>query len=73
KVEAVVDWKRPVSVGEIQSFLGLAGYYRRFVKDFARIASPLTRLTQKGVAFEWSDDCEASFVRAEVQITHLLG
>ncbi|MFG1569926.1 reverse transcriptase family protein [Staphylococcus aureus] len=61
KVEAVVDWKRPASVSEIRSFLGLAGYYRRFVKDFAKIASPLTRLTQKGVAFDWSEECEASF------------
>ena len=61
KVEAVVEWNRPTSVTEIRSFLGLAGYYRRFVKGFSRISMPLTRLTQKGVKFEWSDDCEKSF------------
>ncbi|XP_073222466.1 uncharacterized protein [Cicer arietinum] len=47
KVEAVQNWPRPTTVKEIRSFLGLAGYYRRFVKDFSKIASPLTRLTQK--------------------------
>ena len=47
KIEAVQDWAQPKSVFEICSFLGLAGYYRRFVKDFSRLASPLTRLTRK--------------------------
>ena len=51
KTEAVQDWAQPKSVFEIRSFLGLAGYYRRFVKDFSRLASPLTRLTRKGVKF----------------------
>ena len=49
KVEAVKNWPRPATVTEIRSFLGLAGYYRRFVKEFSRIAAPLTRLTQKNV------------------------
>ena len=48
-------------VTEIRSFLGLAGYYRRFVQDFSRIAAPITRLTQKNVKFVWSDACENSF------------
>ena len=51
KIEAVTDWQRPTTVTEIRSFLGLAGYYRRFVKDFSKIAAPLTRLTQKNVKF----------------------
>ena len=61
KVEAIVEWNRPTTVKEIRSFLGLAGYYRRFVEGFSRIAGPLTRLTQKGVKFEWNEKCEHSF------------
>ncbi|TYK12237.1 pol protein [Cucumis melo var. makuwa] len=61
KIEAVINWPRPSTVSEIQSFLGLAGYYRRFVEDFSRIASPLTQLTRKGTPFVWSPACESSF------------
>ena len=61
KIEAVTNWPKPTSVADIRSFLGLAGYYRRFVQDFSKIAPALTRLTWKGVDFVWSEDCEASF------------
>ena len=61
KIEAVVNWKPPQSVTEVRSFLGLAGYYRRFVKGFSVIASPLTKLLRKGVMFEWSNKCQNSF------------
>ena len=61
KIEAVVNWKRPQSVTKVRSFLGLAGYYRRFVKRFSIIASPLTKLLRKGVKFEWIDKCQDSF------------
>ncbi|KAL0540965.1 hypothetical protein IC582_020991 [Cucumis melo] len=61
KIEAVTNWPRPSTVSEIQSFLGLAGYYRRFVEDSSRIASPLTQLTRKGTPFVWSPACESSF------------
>ncbi|KAA0058942.1 pol protein [Cucumis melo var. makuwa] len=61
KIEAVTNWPRPSNVSEIRSFLGLAGYYRRFVEDFSRIASPLTQLTRKGTPFVWSPACESSF------------
>ena len=57
KVEAVMSWERPKSVFEIRSFLGLVGYYRRFIKDFSRIAAFMTRLTQKEVKFDWDDRC----------------
>ena len=55
KVEAVMSWERPKSVFEIRGFLGLAGYYRRFIEDFSRLAAPMTRLTRKKVKFYWDD------------------
>ncbi|KAL4023218.1 hypothetical protein IC575_016969 [Cucumis melo] len=61
KIEAVTDWTRPSTVSEVRSFLGLAGYYRRFVENFSRIATPLTQLTRKGAPFFWSKACEDSF------------
>ena len=63
KIEAIVNWKPPRNVTEIRSFLGLAGYYRRFVQRFSVIASSLTRLLRKGVKFEWGDKCQSSFER----------
>ena len=61
KVEAVMSWERPKSVFEIRSFLGLAGYYRRFIEDFSRLVAPMTKLTRKEVKFEWNDLCERAF------------
>ena len=54
KVQAASNWKVPTNVSEIRSFLGLAGYYRRFIPNFARIAAPLTNLTRKHTPFTWS-------------------
>ncbi|KAL0546479.1 hypothetical protein IC582_016389 [Cucumis melo] len=61
KIEAVTGWTRPSTVSEVRSFLGLAGYYRRFVENFSRIATPFTQLTRKGASFVWSKACEDSF------------
>ncbi|KAA0046287.1 ty3-gypsy retrotransposon protein [Cucumis melo var. makuwa] len=61
KIEAVTGWTRPSTVSEVRSFLGLAGYYRRFVENFSRIATPRTQLTRKGAPFVWSKACEDSF------------
>jgi hypothetical protein len=61
KVQEVMDWKPPKSVHQIRSFLGLAGYYRRFIPDFSRIAKPMTELLKKGVKFVWSEECEQAF------------
>jgi hypothetical protein len=61
KVQEVMDWKPPKSVHQIRSFLGLAGYYRRFIPNFSRIAKPMTELLKKGVKFVWSEACEKAF------------
>jgi hypothetical protein len=61
KVKDVLNWMPPTTVLEIQSFLGLAGYYRRFIKDFSKIAKPMTKLLEKNKAFEWTKECQASF------------
>ena len=66
------DWDRPTTVTEIRSFLGLAGYYRRFIKNFSKIAAPLTRLTQKNVKFVWSGTCESSFKELKECLTTAL-
>ncbi|XP_050222497.1 uncharacterized protein LOC126672585 [Mercurialis annua] len=69
KIEAVMNWKRPSSVTEIRSFLGLAGYYRRFVQDFSKLYAPLTKLTQKNAKFIWNDQCEVSFQKLKECLT----
>jgi hypothetical protein len=56
-----MDWKPPTSVHQIRSFLGLAGYYRRFIPDFSKIAKPMTELLKKEVKFCWDDKCEEAF------------
>ena len=69
KVEAVMSWERPKSVFEMCSFLGLAGYYRRFIEDFSRLAAPMTRLTRMEVKFDWDDRCEEAFQELKRRLT----
>ena len=69
KIEVVVEWKPPRNVTEVRSFLGLAGYYRRFVKGFSMIAAPMTRLLQKNVKYEWSEKCQGSFEKLKAFLT----
>ena len=69
KVEVVMSWERPKSVFEICSFLGLAGYYKRFIEDFSRLAAPMTRLTLKEVKFDWDDKCEEAFQELKRRLT----
>ena len=69
KIEAVKNWPRPTTPTEVRSFLGLAGYYRRFIEKFASISAPLTKLTQKGAKFQWSDACEQSFQLLKEKLT----
>ncbi|XP_052725957.1 uncharacterized protein LOC128194408 [Vigna angularis] len=69
KVRAVLEWESPRSVTEVRSFVGLAGYYRRFIEGFAKIVAPLTQLTRKDQPFAWTDRCEASFQELKVKLT----
>ena len=69
KVKAVLEWEAPKNPTEVRSFLGLAGYYRRFIKDFAKLSTPLTKLTRKGTDFVWSDACERSFQELKAKLT----
>ena len=57
KIEAVISWEPPRKVREVRSFLGLAGYYRRFMKGFSSIARPMIQLTHKDVPFVWTEAC----------------
>jgi hypothetical protein len=61
KIQEVMDWKPPTSVHQIRSFLGLAGYYRRFIPDFSKIAKPMTELLKKEIKFCWDDKCNEAF------------
>ena len=69
KVEALMSWGRPKSAFEIRSFLGLAGYYMRFIEDFSRLASPMTRLTRKEVKFDWDNQCKKAFQELKRRLT----
>ena len=69
KIEAVVNWKPPKNVSEVRSFLGLAGYYRKFVERFLKIATLLTNLLKKDQKFEWSDTCQHSFEELRQRLT----
>jgi hypothetical protein len=61
KDQDVLSWKTPASVSDIQSFLGLVGYYRRFIEGFSRISKPMTELLEKDKQFRWTPACESSF------------
>jgi hypothetical protein len=61
KIQDVLSWNAPSSVGDIQSFLGLAGYYWRFIEGFLKITKPMTELLKKDKKFKWMPTCEASF------------
>ncbi|KAG8496961.1 hypothetical protein CXB51_008163 [Gossypium anomalum] len=69
KISTIVDWKLPRNVSELRSFLGLASYYRRFVKGFSMIASSMTKLLQKDIKFEWSKNCQQSFEKLKALLT----
>ena len=70
KIEAIKSWPVPQTITQVRSFLGLAGFYRRFVKDFSTIAAPLHELTKKGVAFHWGKAHDESFDALKGKLTH---
>src|SRR3954463_10980536 len=69
KVEAVSQWEAPRSVSEIRSFLGLAGYYRKFIEGFSKLALPMTKLTRKRQVFVWDSECEKGFQELKKRLT----
>ena len=69
KITSILEWKTPANVKNIREFLGLAGYYRKFVKDFSKIAKPMTQLLKKEKKFEWSPECEKSFQELKSRLT----
>jgi hypothetical protein len=58
KVRDVLDWKPPMSVTQVRSFLGLVGYYQRFIPNFSKITKPITELLKKETKYVWSEDCD---------------
>jgi ribonuclease HI len=69
KVESVTKWEQPLNVTDIRSFLGMAGYYRRFIENFSKIAKPMTELLKNNTKFEWSEACEKSFQELKKRLT----
>lgn len=72
KVEAVLNWQQPWNIIEVRSFLGLAGYYRRFIEGFSKVAKPMTELTKNGKVFKWIPACEESFHQLKKKMTSAL-
>jgi hypothetical protein len=61
KVRDVLDWEPPKSVHQVRSFLGLAGYYQRFIPNFSKISKPVTEQLKKGTNYVWSKECDEAF------------
>jgi hypothetical protein len=69
KVKEVLDWKPPMSVSEVRSFLGLAGYYQQFILNVSKIMKPITELLKKGNNYVWSDACDEAFKNLKKLLT----
>lgn len=69
KVDAVTKWESPQNVTDVRAFIGFANFYRRFIKDYSKVVSPMIRLTGKNIKFQWSTACEASFQQLKTAFT----
>jgi hypothetical protein len=69
KVEAIMGWPVPKNAHEVRNFMGLAGYYRRFVEGFSKIAKPITTLQRKGVRYDWTEECDSAFTELKRLLT----
>ena len=69
KIREIEDWSVPKDVMDVQSFMGITDYYRRFIKGFLRITNPITSLQKKGNKFDWNQKCEESFKKLKTLLT----
>jgi hypothetical protein len=69
KVKDILEWKTPTTVHQVRSFLGLAGYYRRFIPDFSKLVKPITSLLKNYTKFNWSSKCNEDFEQLKVLLT----
>ena len=65
KVQVVMDWPTPNTVKELQSFMGLANYFRKFILGYSTLMAPLTALTSKGVVYTWTPECQVAFEKVK--------
>ena len=72
KIRSIMEWPTPKDISDIRSFMGLAGYYRRFIKGFSKIGCPITALQKKGAKFTWTQECEERFQSLNNILTHAL-
>jgi len=70
KIEGIMEWVAPKNVDKMRSFMGLVGYYRRFIKNFSQISYPITSLQRKGKKFKWIEECEVNFEHLRHLLTH---
>jgi hypothetical protein len=69
KVKAIIEWPVPKNSHEVRRFMGLVGYYRRFVEGFSKIVKPITTLQRKGVRYEWTEECDSAFIELKRLLT----
>jgi hypothetical protein len=72
KVKDILEWESPTTVHQVRSFLGLAGYYHRFILDFSKIVKPITSLLKNDTKFDWSSKCNEAFEQLKVLLTTAL-